>query len=69
MNDYLHIEHVGGRHQEQRPQHVGERQQGVHLQPVQERQPEQRLKGIEERRRIPSTRRRTSARTKCILRL
>ena len=52
MDDYLHIEHVEGRHQEQRPQHVGERQQGVHLQPVQERQPELRFMRVEERGRV-----------------
>ena len=39
MDDYLHIEHVEGRHQEQCPQHVGEHQKGVHLQSVVERQP------------------------------
>ena len=47
MDDYLHIEHVEGRHQDQR----GERQQGVHLQPVQERQPELRFMRVEERGR------------------
>ena len=43
MDDYLHIEHVEGRHQEQR-------QQGVHLQPV-KRQPELRFMRVEERGR------------------
>ena len=51
MDDYLHIEHVEGHHQEQRRHQRGERQQGVHLQPVQERQPELRFMRVEERGR------------------
>ena len=44
MDDYLHIEHVEGRHQDQRHQR-GERPQGVHL------QPELRFMHVEERGR------------------